>query len=91
MMTPENYRLFKNRCRELINRIDIYVEGKTMDGLIRPMDFLKETQNLSNEISETIGKCEMLMKNVKTDDIKQQYQEILYELCACRERLLARH
>lgn len=87
MMSPENYRFIEKTSRALVDRINLYIAGGTVDGLINPMVFLDEIKHLSDEISEAIGICTIATKNTKTLSIKHKYQMLLDELCECRDRL----
>lgn len=87
MMSPENYCLIEKTARNLIARIDLYIEGGTAEGLVNPVVFFDDIKNLSDEISEAIGICYMATKNAKTLSVKQKYQALLQDLRVCRERL----
>ena len=87
MMSPERYRFFERKSRALLSQIDAYIAYVPLNKPTNPIIFKEEVHSLIDKISETIGACEIISNNPKTEQIKIKYQMLLQELIACRKKL----
>ena len=90
-MSPENYRLLERECNTLIQKAELYLQGKHISGKSYSMEFVFDAMGICNEISQRYQECITAAKNAKTSIIRGKYDNLAAKLNSLRERILERH
>jgi len=76
-MSPENYAQIRSEFHNVANEAACYLNGTASNGAIIPMTLQTDIRALMNKISRVEGKCFLGKKNLKTEQIKPTYQEMI--------------
>lgn len=90
-MSPENYRLLEPECNTLIQKAELYLQGKYIGGKSHPMEFVSDAMRICDEISEKYQECMMAAKNAKTPVIRRKYENFAAKLESLRGRILEQY
>lgn len=87
-MSPDMYRGVLKQANELINKAKAYLNGRTTDGLIIPIIFKKELEDMILECENTKAILSVDIKGLKQNSPKEpEYQNALEEIYGVQREL----